>query len=79
MSGRMKNTESYYRSYAAIARQHGAGFILESPTWRASRAWGERIGTDAAQTLDYNRRGIALMQELRTEFANDLPDHLITF
>ncbi len=62
----------YYRSYATIAKQHGAGFILESPTWRASRDWGRKIGIDPTRTLDYNRQGIALMQELRTEFENDL-------
>jgi homocysteine S-methyltransferase len=69
--------KDYYRSYLAIARQRGAGFILESPTWRASRAWGERIGLDAARTLAYNREGIALMEELREEFADDLP-HVVT-
>lgn len=68
----------YYRSYAAIARQYGAGFILESPTWRASRAWGERMGLGLKQTLDYNRRGIALMLELRAEFEDDLPHVVVS-
>ena len=68
----------YYRSYAAIARQHGAGFILESPTWRASRTWGEKLGFGLEQTLDYNRRGIALMLELRSEFEDDLPHVVVS-
>ncbi|MEN8008188.1 MAG: homocysteine S-methyltransferase family protein, partial [Candidatus Krumholzibacteriota bacterium] len=68
----------YYLSYADIAKRHGAGFILESPTWRASRAWGERIGIDAERTLDYNRRGIDLMLELRAEIAKDLPHVVIS-
>jgi homocysteine S-methyltransferase len=59
--------KDYYQSNAAIARRHGAGFILESPTWRASRARGKRIGIDPAKTLDYKRQGIALMQEPRSE------------
>jgi homocysteine S-methyltransferase len=27
----------YYESYIAIAKAAGLGFVLESPTWRASR------------------------------------------
>ena len=34
----------YYRNYAQLAQQHQVGFILESPTWRASRDWGQKIG-----------------------------------
>ena len=28
--------ESYFRKYAGIARDRDTGFVLESPTWRAS-------------------------------------------
>jgi len=31
----------YYDRYTAIAREHGLGIVLESPTWRASADWGE--------------------------------------
>ena len=34
----------YYVRYAEIARREGVGFILESPTWRASADWGQRLG-----------------------------------
>jgi len=27
----------YFETYAALAGRHGAGLVLESPTWRASR------------------------------------------
>ena len=30
----------YHRSHAAIAVEHGVGFVLESGTWRASADWG---------------------------------------
>jgi len=29
----------YFRTYAAIAKKYGVGFILESATWRASADW----------------------------------------
>ncbi|TIQ24774.1 MAG: homocysteine S-methyltransferase, partial [Mesorhizobium sp.] len=31
---------NYYRRHAAIAKENGTGFILESATWRASPDWG---------------------------------------
>ena len=58
----------YYRSHASIARSHGAGFILESPTWRASSDWGAKLGYSPAAIADVNRKSIDLMQELREEF-----------
>jgi S-methylmethionine-dependent homocysteine/selenocysteine methylase len=76
--GGVELLKDYYRSYAEIAKRQKAGFILERPTWRASRAWGEKIGIDAEQTLDYNRRGIALLAELRAEFESDLSPIVIS-
>ena len=35
---------NYFRTNAAIAVKHGVGFVLESPTWRASASWGEQTG-----------------------------------
>jgi S-methylmethionine-dependent homocysteine/selenocysteine methylase len=56
----------YFARYAGIARAGGTGFVLESPTWRASSDWGERLGYSAAALADANRKAIDLMQELRT-------------
>ena len=41
--------EAYYRRHADIAVQHGCGVILDTPTFRASRDWGSRIGYPAAE------------------------------
>jgi homocysteine S-methyltransferase len=59
----------YYASYLAIAREHGTGFVLESPTWRASSVWGARLGYDAAALDRVNRRAVALMAGLREQWA----------
>jgi S-methylmethionine-dependent homocysteine/selenocysteine methylase len=58
----------YYARYAAIARREGFGFILESPTWRASADWGEKLGYTDAALAAANSDSIALMVELRQEF-----------
>jgi S-methylmethionine-dependent homocysteine/selenocysteine methylase len=58
----------YFTRYAQIARANGTGFILESPTWRASADWGEQLGYSAGALASANARSIAMMQELRWEF-----------
>lgn len=56
----------YFARYAQIALDAGAGFIFESPTWRASRDWADRIGYSRAQLADMTSQSIELMAELRT-------------
>jgi S-methylmethionine-dependent homocysteine/selenocysteine methylase len=59
---------AYYARYAAIARAAGTGFILESPTWRASSDWGAKLGYSDAALAEANARSIALMFEMRRRF-----------
>ncbi len=68
----------YYRRHAAIARQNHLGFILESPTWRASADWGDKLGFDA-YALDYaNRRAMDLLHDIRAETEGPLSPVLIS-
>jgi homocysteine S-methyltransferase len=32
--------------FIEVARDSGLGFILDTPTWRANRDWGEKLGYD---------------------------------
>ena len=48
---------AYYTSYVAIAAEHGVGIVLDTPTWRANRDWGELLGYSAEALADVNRRG----------------------
>jgi S-methylmethionine-dependent homocysteine/selenocysteine methylase len=59
---------AYYGRYAAIARANGVGFILESPTWRASIDWGRKLGYSQAALAKANAQATALMSELRREY-----------
>lgn len=59
----------YFVSYAEIARRHGSGLILESATWRASIAWGRKLGYSAAQLVEVNREAIAMLEEIRADYA----------
>jgi S-methylmethionine-dependent homocysteine/selenocysteine methylase len=62
---------AYYEPYAALAAERGLGFVLESPTWRASPRWAGEIGYGSGGLDALNRRAIALMEELRSAHAED--------
>ena len=55
----------YYEPYLELARERGLGFVLESPTWRASPRWAAELGYGADELDALNRKAIALMEELR--------------
>lgn len=59
---------NYYIPHIRIARKLGLGFILESPTWRASADWGTKLGYSTRAMHDINRASIDMMHEVRAEF-----------
>ena len=59
----------YYEPYVALAAARGLGFVAESPTWRASPRWAAELGYGADELAAFNRRAIALMEELRARHA----------
>lgn len=58
----------YYRPYAEIAVANGLGFILETPTWRANREWGAKLGYSEAALADISRDAVAMMNEIRKSY-----------
>jgi S-methylmethionine-dependent homocysteine/selenocysteine methylase len=58
----------YYEPYLELAREDGLGFVLESPTWRASPRWAGEIGYSADELDALNRKAMALMEELRERY-----------
>ncbi len=58
----------YHVRYLKIARRQRLGFVLDSPTWRASSDWGERLGYSVGALARANKDAIGLMRELRDAF-----------
>ena len=59
----------YYRPYLELAAATpSAGFILETPTWRASADWGALLGYDEGALAQVNRDAGSLARELRDEW-----------
>jgi S-methylmethionine-dependent homocysteine/selenocysteine methylase len=68
----------YFVPYLDLAKEYGAGFVLESPTWRASPRWAEEIGYSPEELDRLNRRAIALMAELRDRYEDDVSPIVIS-
>ena len=67
----------YYQKYLDIAEQFGTGFVLETPTWRASRRWGEKLGYTNQELDDINQSSVALMRELAAGCSERLRNLLV--
>ena len=62
----------YFRDMLSVARSHGAGVILESPTWVANRDRGAAIGYSPERLMELNKQAIGLMCDVR-DADGDLP------
>ena len=69
---------SYYEPYARLARDRGVGFVLETPTWRASKGWGGRIGYSEDEVAEMNRRAVALMEDIRSACESEASPFVIS-
>ncbi|MBE2320675.1 homocysteine S-methyltransferase family protein [Solirubrobacter sp. CPCC 204708] len=58
----------YYTPFVELAAAHDAGFVAETPTWRASPRWAKELGYSNAQLDQLNRRAVELMAELRERY-----------
>jgi S-methylmethionine-dependent homocysteine/selenocysteine methylase len=58
----------YFRTYAELAKKHRSGLVLETATWRASADWGNKLGYSSRELAEVNRRSVAMLEEVRTEY-----------
>ena len=59
----------HFCPYLATAARAGAGFILDTPTWRANADWGEKLGYSAVALAEINRQSVAMAADLRDAWA----------
>lgn len=62
--------ERYYTEYLGTAAATGAGFVAETPTWRANPDWGAELGYTAARLTMVNREAVAFLSDLRSRTDN---------
>jgi homocysteine S-methyltransferase len=63
--------KSVLRPFIDIARKSGVGLVLGAQTWRASPAWGEKMGISLAELKQLNELAVDLSVSLREEAEAD--------
>jgi homocysteine S-methyltransferase len=70
--------KGYYVPYLELCCETpGAGFILETPTWRASSDWAALLGVDATRLKALNTRAAQMMCSMRSRWAPRLSGPLV--
>ncbi len=65
---------NYYRGLLTLAQETGAGFILETETFKAQMFWAETFGATEDELHEINNQAVAFAAGLRGEFsANEQP------
>jgi homocysteine S-methyltransferase len=61
--------DGWYDRHLAIAERHGAGFVIDTPTWRANPDWGAGLGFDARALARVNAAAVAFCRGVRDRWA----------
>ncbi|MFO0991995.1 MAG: homocysteine S-methyltransferase family protein [Hyphomicrobiales bacterium] len=60
--------KKYFEPYLQSAKDHGVGFILGTPTWRANTDWGDKLDYAQADLDRINRDSVDFAMELRRAY-----------
>jgi homocysteine S-methyltransferase len=61
----------YFRGFLTLARDIGAGFVLDSQTWKAHPHWADDLGASTADLARANQDAVAFIAGIRSEFADN--------
>jgi S-methylmethionine-dependent homocysteine/selenocysteine methylase len=73
-----KVLEEYYKPYLSLAEKYKIGFVIESPTWRASSDWGFKLAYTHDQLFAMNKQSIKFIRELARPFSQSLPHVIVS-
>lgn len=59
----------YFRPYLDLAEERSLGFVLDTPTWRASADWGEKLGYSAETMATLNRQAVVEARAIGAPYA----------
>lgn len=58
----------YFHAHLDIAQRSGTGIVLETPTWRANRDWGARLGYDPGALDRVNQEAVRFLRDVASSF-----------
>lgn len=64
---------NYFEGFLALARQHDAGFIFDTLTWRAHPHWSDELGESPAQLKHATEEAVRFAFDLRNAADNRRP------
>ena len=67
----IQHLKRYFSEYLAFAKQHNAGFLLDTQTWKAHARWGDALGATPAELREANEQSVRFISGLRDEFGSD--------
>jgi homocysteine S-methyltransferase len=62
---------NYFRRFLSLANETGAGFVLDSQTWKAHMHWANDLNASEAELRESNRDSIAFISQLRDAFSRN--------
>lgn len=65
--------ERYFTGFLELARETGAGFVLDTVTWKAHRHWGGDLGQDIQELRTANEAAVDFASALRERFEREVP------
>ena len=67
-----KRLKEYSHTYINLAKKsNAAGFVLETPTWRASKDWAAKLNIDEKELKELNQLAVEEAMEARKDFDAD--------
>lgn len=63
--------ETYFSGFLELACEHGAGFILDAPTWRAQRFFADELGLAPEQFANINQRAVAFSRKMQAAYSSN--------
>ncbi len=61
----------YLQTYVDIAKERKTGIVLDTPTWRASKDWGDLMGYSREALDMVNREAVEMLMEMRAAHENE--------
>ena len=62
---------NYFRGFLTLARDVGAGFVLDTQTWKAHPHWANDLGATEADLARSNHDAVEFVAGLRAEFSGN--------
>ena len=67
----------YFEKYLQIAKENETGFVLDTPTWRASQGWASDTGFDVEAIDRFNAKAVTFARDLAAKWHADGVDVVV--